>query len=182
MGIGSLLKNDVTDVEHRKWLQQEASAISALIKEEPAKVSARCRQAIDHLKQHTHGSIFYNIKQLRNACTRQLARKGEIAAALDIFADSFPLHHQDWACPNRKALLEAIQGRLESLLEAEKGRARLQSSIKNSLDFIQSTRLAEQGRITGPRPPAGPKGRPHNPPQRHQGGAAGPAPGAPQPR
>ena len=77
MGIGSLLKHDVSDTEHRKWLQQEAATIVALIKEEPTKVPARCRKSIEHLKRYSHGSIFYNIKQLRNACTRQLARRSD---------------------------------------------------------------------------------------------------------
>ena len=114
MGIGSLLKNDVSDIEHRKWLQQEATAISALIKEEPARVPDRCRQGIDHLKQHTHGSIFFtNIKQLRNACTRQLARKGEIAAALDIFADPFRFIIRTGLAQTERPCW-TIQGRLEA--------------------------------------------------------------------
>jgi hypothetical protein len=113
-----------------------------------------CSEAIQTLDAHSHGSRFYNVKQFRNACTRQLARLGHYTEALTVFENSFPLHHQDWACPNREGLLLVLIGRLEFLSgDDSKGLTTLQRSINASLLFLTQIDEAEQGLITTPKPP-----------------------------
>ena len=57
-----------------------------------------CQQATKKLDSYTHGSRFYNVKQFRNACVRQLAKAKSYDAAFEILQENFPLHNQDWAC------------------------------------------------------------------------------------
>ena len=124
------------------------------IQASPKEALSICQEAITTLDAYSHGSRFYNVKQFRNACTRQLARLGHYEEALAIFNGSFPLHHQDWACPNRQGLLEVIVGRLEfSAGDIDAGRKTLQQSIQSSKDFLEKVGQAQQGLITTPKPP-----------------------------
>jgi tetratricopeptide (TPR) repeat protein len=178
MGIGSLMKLDVSDPKHQEWLKKHSSAILNNIKDNPEEAIKLCEEAISILDSHPHGSRFYNVKQFRNACTRQLAISGHYTQAHRVFMQSFPLHHQDWACPNRKGLLLAISGRL--LLKAgniEAGRKELQQAIASGLSFLDKVQQAEQGKLNGPFPPTfggGPSSHPHNPqPGKGQPGHSG---------
>ena len=154
MGIGTLMKLDVSDPEHNDWLVNFGKRLSNVIESTPDKALSICQEAITTLDSYSHGSRFYNVKQFRNACTRQLARLGHYEEALSIFKESFPLHHQDWACPNRKGLLQVILGRLEfSAGDTDEGIMTLQQSIQSSKDFLENVSLAQQGLITTPKPP-----------------------------
>lgn len=154
MGIGTLMKLDVSDDTHHAWLTQYGNTLQELASQHPDKAVATCQQAISELNAYTHGSRFYNVKQFRNACTRQLARLGHYAAAKTIFDDSFPLHHQDWACPNREGLLLVILGRLTALSESTPaGLDVLERAIQSGLGFLQQVDQAEQGLLTEPKPP-----------------------------
>ena len=154
MGIGTLMKLDVSDPDHNTWLTSYASRLSSAIQSSPKDAVDICQEAIEKLDAYDHGSRFYNVKQFRNGCTRQLARLGHYEEALSIFNGSFPLHHQDWACPNREGLLLVIVGRLEmSAGDLDSGTATLQRSIQSSKDFLEKTEQAEQGLITTPKPP-----------------------------
>ena len=55
------------------------------------------------------------IKQLKNEGVRVLARGGHYDLARQGLAMNFPLHHQDWECPNRQGTLLAIDARLAAL-------------------------------------------------------------------
>ena len=68
--------------------------------------------------------------------------------------ENFPLHNQDWACPNRQGILEAIGGRLLVLDENPQAVEKLEDSIQTSLDFLQNVSLAEQGKLQKPKPPS----------------------------
>ena len=169
MGIGSLMKLDHTDPTHRTWLLAAGQDVLQYLSSAPQRSFSSCQKAVADLDKYTHGSRFYNVKQFRNACVRQLARAQHFELAHTLFMQSFPLHHQDWACPNREGLLLAISGRLliqDGQMEA--GRTELQKSIKAGTTFLQQVTLAEQGKINGPRPPFVPVGseaHPHNPPR-----------------
>ena len=176
MGIGTLMKLDVSDPEHKKWLENYALKLNRTISSTPTKSVNICSEAIQTLNAYSHGSRFYNVKQFRNACTRQLARLGHYTEALTIFKQSFPLHHQDWACPNREGLLLVLMGRLEFLSgDDSTGITTLEQSIAASLQFLNQVEQAEDGTITTPKPPMmkmiGPtkpnvQGHQHNPTQR----------------
>ena len=168
MGIGSLMELDHTDAAHRIWLLSKGREVLQHLSSAPQQSVSVCQKAISELDEYDHGSRFYNVKQFRNACVRQLARAEKFALAHSLFMQSFPLHHQDWACPNREGLLLAISGRL--LIKSgqmEAGRAELQKSIEAGTTFLQQVSLAEQGKLNGPRPPFAPVGsesHPHKPP------------------
>ena len=132
----------------------------------PPKAKQICQQATKKLDSYTDGSRFYNVKQFRNACVRQLAKAKSYDAAFEILQENFPLHNQDWACPNRQGILEAIGGRLLVLSDSpEKHVQALEDSIQTSLDFLEKVSLAEQGKLQQPKPPS--MGLPSNAPK-HQ--------------
>ena len=153
-GIGSLMKLDHKDAIHSVWLKEQASLIISSLPENPAQAKTYCQNAMQELNSYTHGSRFYNIKQMRNACTRQLARAGHFAEAQEIFQTSFPLHNQDWACPNREGLLLTISGRLY-LQDQQRiqGKKVLQEAIDAGLELLVNVSKAEKGEIKEPRPP-----------------------------
>ena len=100
-----------------------------------------------------HGSRFYNIKQLRNVATRQLARGGEYELALQVLEANWPLHNQDWACPNREGILLALKGRLKALAgrpDADQTLAQAQAAGRS---FLEDVARAERGEEVGVRPP-----------------------------
>lgn len=176
MGIGTLMKLDLSDDAHNQWLRTYGTQIQNAT---PSEMVALCTQAINELNAYTHGSRFYNVKQFRNACTRQLARMGHYQEAKSIFEGSFPLHHQDWACPNREGLLLVILGRLTALSESTNaGIQTLEKSIQIGLDFLKHVDAAEQGTITEPKPPMIKMQGP--PPNNQQGNP--PRPNHPQPQ
>ena len=153
-GIGSLMKLDHKDIEHAAWLQKKATLIVGSLPENPAQAKEYCQKAMQELDSYTHGSRFYNVKQMRNACTRQLARAGHFSEAQEIFQTGFPLHNQDWACPNREGLLLTISGRLY-LQDQQKiqGQKILQKAIDSGLKFLEQVSKAEKGELKEPRPP-----------------------------
>ena len=167
MGIGTLMKLDASDPDHQGWLTGYGERLAKTLQNDPTESVQVCIEAINALDAYTHGSRFYNVKQFRNACTRQLARMGHYQEALSLFNQSFPLHHQDWACPNREGLLLVIVGRLEALEHSpEQGLDTLQRSIDAGLTFLEKVSQAEQGILTDPKPPmmqvgnGGHKGKP----------------------
>ena len=153
-GIGSLMKLDHTDPEHEKWLEKQAMLIVSSLESAPDKAVRLCQKAIEELDAYSHGSRFYNVKQLRNACTRQLAKTGHFTEAQEIFQTSFPLHHQDWACPNREGLLLTLSGRLYLQdSQTERGRETLQKALDAGYRFLEMVGEAERGERTEPKPP-----------------------------
>ena len=193
MGIGTLMKLDVSDPDHKQWLTKYGQQLKEQLSSDPTQSVAICSEAIQTLNAYTHGSRFYNVKQFRNACTRQLARLGHYTEALTIFKQSFPLHHQDWACPNREGLLLVIMGRLEFLSgDNSTGITTLEQSIAASLEFLNKVEQAENGTITTPKPPMmkmigptkpnaqgnkhNPTHQPMNPPHPQNGNSKGVAP------
>ena len=116
------------------------------------------------------------VKQFRNACVRQLAKAKSYDAAFEILQENFPLHNQDWACPNRQGILEAIGGRILVLTDSPEAVQTLEDSIQTSLDFLEKVSLAEQGKLQQPKPPS--MGIPSNPPT-HQRNTSQPRHNAP---
>ena len=182
MGIGSLMKLDLTDSAHQIWLLSKGQKVLQHLSDAPQQSVSICQKAITELDNYKHGSRFYNVKQFRNACVRQLARAEHFDLAHSLFMQSFPLHHQDWACPNREGLLLAISGRL--LIKSgqmEAGRVELQKSIRAGTTFLEQIALAEQGKLNGPRPPfapvqsgSPPHTPPHGKPQKEKAGSPQP--------
>ncbi len=152
--IGTLEKLGLDDPEHRSWLTQLGQELDTALTTSSAETSKQCKEAIDTLDAYTHGSRFYNVKQLRNGCVRQLARGGYFLDAEKLLQENFPLHHQDWACPNREGILLAISGRLLLLGGADNAEAQLRKALSAGQQFLKQVDLAEQGAIDGPRPPS----------------------------
>ena len=163
--IGTLSKLGLEDPEHRAWLEAEARDLNALLDSDPDALPERIRQTTSALDAHEHGSRYYNVKQARNEAVRQLARRDRADLALQVLGDSYPLHHQDWACPNREGILQALEGRL--LAESgqlDEADARLAKSLESSrafLSLVDQADVAPPGTV-GKSPPAmgPPKGAP----------------------
>jgi len=151
--IGDLMKWGLNDKEHASWLKKASQEIVTVMQESPEKSIEAYKKHIQYLEKAQHGSRFYNVKQLRNATVRQLARSKSYLMAHKVLQDNFPLHHQDWACPNREGILRAIDGRLLALAKDEQAEHTLASSIKLGQDFLIKVDRAEKGLLTEPKPP-----------------------------
>lgn len=159
--IGTLQTMGLDDPEHRPWLDEMVQQLNAA-QGNPTAVVSITRAGVDELDAHGHGSRFYNIKQLRNAAVRQLAMAGAHAQALEILADNWPLHHQDWACPNRAGILHAVEGRLRAEQGDEQADAILAQSIEDGLAFLAQVDDAARRPPAGPPNGSGPNGGPSN--------------------
>jgi len=170
LAIGVLLKLDVNDPDHRPWLEAAVERLNGELSADPSVLVASVAQLAAVLDAYAFGSRYYNIKQLRNEAVRVLGRSGHTALALQVLQTNFPLHHQDWACPNRRGILLAIRGRLLAqggqLADAS---IALDEAWKASQDFLALVTQAEAaGRGSGP-------GK--RPPMPKRDGAPGPPPG-----
>jgi hypothetical protein len=169
--IGTLERLGPDDAAHQARLTDAATALDASLAAEPAQVLARIRALTAELDALPHGSRYYNVKQARNDGVRQLARAGHPALALDLLGDHEPLHHQDWACPNREGILEALRGRLQLAASDPAADATLDRARARSLSFLDQVDAAEAagpGRGLGARPPWMQGGPPRGP-QRPRG-------------
>ena len=170
--IGTLQRLGLDDPSHRERLDSWADELDRALETNPDDIPAMIDRMVAELDAHGHGSRFYNIKQVRNEAVRQLARSGRPDLALAVLRTNRPLHHQDWACPNRDGILRSLEGRLE----AESGdtpaaRRTLDEAVRVASAFLRDIDAAEKagpGKGPGKRPPRGPI---------HEGPARGTAPG-----
>jgi hypothetical protein len=141
--IGKLARLSVEDPDHRAWLTTEAGALGEALAAAPGSVQARLQQTTEALDAHGHGSRYYNIKAARNEAVRVLARAGRYAEAREVLLLNRPLHHQDWACPNRDGILRAIEGRLLALAGNSRADEVLRAAREASEGFLQEVAKAE---------------------------------------
>ncbi|MFH1464021.1 MAG: hypothetical protein ABIO70_06530 [Pseudomonadota bacterium] len=141
--IGRLERRGLEDPEHLAWLTAQADALNAALADNPGEALALGREAAAWLDQDPHDSRYYNVKQLRNALVRQLALAGQHDLALVALDDAWPLHNQDWACPNRAGILMAIQGRLQAEAGNPQAEATLEAAMRESRDFLRQVDEAE---------------------------------------
>ncbi len=148
--IGTLEVMGLDDPTHRAWLTALAERLGAA--GTPDEIVTQLRDAADELERRPEGSRYYNVKQLRNAGVRQLARRGAWAQARAMLRSNLPLHAQDWACPNREGILGAIEGRL--LLAA--GDPGAEDALRRALDATEAflAHVRRQEASGGPPPPA----------------------------
>lgn len=168
MAIGTLEKLGLEDADHAAWLAERADALNAALAADPSTVRPLITAMTAHFDAMGHGSRYYNIKQARNEAVRQLARAGHPELALDILRDNLPLHHQDWACPNREGILLSLEGRL--LAEAgqrDPALAALDAAMDAGRAFLAN---ADAAQVAGPH-----KGPGRTPPM--LGGGGSPPPG-----
>ena len=164
--IGTLERLGLDDADHLARLTAEAEALDRAMSADPATVAPLVRAWTAELDALPHGSRYYNVKQARNDGVRQLARAGEPALALALLADHEPLHHQDWACPNRAGILKALNGRLLLAAGDPGADAALDAARAQSLAFLADVDAAETagpGRGPGARPPWMRRGPPRAP-------------------
>jgi hypothetical protein len=134
MSIGSLAVLGLDDAEHHRRLEAWAVELNALLQDDPDAFVHKLEGFKAILEAYSHGSRFYNVKQLINAGTRHLARAGHYKQALQVFSWHRPLHAQDWLCPNREGIQLGIEGRLHALLgEPAAARERLKESVREAL-------------------------------------------------
>lgn len=152
-GIGDLMKWGLQDKSHIQWLTQAAKDITESLPQDPQASISAYKKHVSYLEHAKHGSRFYNVKQLRNATVRQLARSKKYQEAHLVLEENFPLHNQDWACPNREGILRAIDGRLLALAHDASAEETLQHAISLGLEFLHNVDKAEKGLITTPKPP-----------------------------
>ena len=169
LAIGTLMKLGADDSEYQTWLAPHLKQLQRDFEENGnvVKTLQSILQMLD--EKYDYGSLFYTKKQLRNATIRQLARASRYEEAYAVHLLNFPLHHQDWACPNRDGLLKALGGRLLAETQSPEAETALLESIHSSQAFLEKVTQAERGQIKGPRPPQlnpqgqGPAGN-HRPP------------------
>jgi hypothetical protein len=150
--IGSLSRLGADDPAHRPWIDATAEEIGHA---SPAEVPAIVQSRAAELDREPGGIRYYAIKQLRNTATRHLARQGAYLEAAAIVRSALPQHAQDWACPNRAAILTALEGRLLLLAGDPRAESTLLRGLEESASFLQHTAEAE---ARGP--PMAPRGRP----------------------
>ena len=155
--IGDLMKWGLDDVDHMRWLSEASKDITTSLSEHPQKSVQAYQKHIAFLEKAKHGSRFYNVKQLRNATVRQLARSHHYQEAHLVLQDNFPLHNQDWACPNREGILLALDGRLLALDGDPRAEETLSKAIQVGTTFLRYVDEAEKGVRKTPVPPI-PKG------------------------
>ncbi len=158
--IGSLAVLSLEDPTHRAWLDTSAARLEAL---PDAEARALLEELVAKLDAEPYGSRYYNVKQARNAGVRALASRGAYREARTLLASSWPLHAQDWACPDRAAILRAIEGRL-LLVERDPGAdAALDAALVEADRFLEHVAARD---ATGPRFPGPGAGPPGGPPPR----------------
>jgi hypothetical protein len=154
--IGTLERLSPDDAEWMAWLASQAGHLAGLA---PAEVPA----AIDEIEvairsRYPFSSSYYNAKQVRDTAIRVLARQGHAYEAALALRGFRPLHNQDWACPDRPAILSAIEGRLLLLAGDAEAQAVLERALSESDDFLARIAGAERqvrGRL-GQGPARGP--------------------------
>lgn len=165
--IGTLVKMGTDDAAWMAWLEERSAALQAGPAEQQR---ALLDDMLARVEAHTHASRYYNEKQLRNAGLRALAQSGRAAAARELLAGVYPLHNQDWACPNREGILMALDGALAlSAGQTDEGRARLREALTQSVAFLEKVdQAARAGAGRGPGAPPRGKGPPSpgGPPRR----------------
>ena len=141
--IGTLEKLGLDDPKHRQWVEDTVFVLNSKLKENPGGVLSVVHTRAAHLDGMGHGSRYYNIKQLRNEAVRQLANAGHYAVARQVLQMNFPLHHQDWECPNREGILVAIDGRLAASAGFADAGDRLTRARMLSDAFLKEVNAAE---------------------------------------
>ena len=142
------------DEAYLAWLGALAEQINRLADTDPAGVVSAIRAAVAALNQHSHGSRFYNVKQLRNAGVRILASRGHHGDAAQLLADQRPLHNQDWACPNRAGILRALEARVAMASgDLAVAATDLAEASELSRTFLNEVAQAENTPGYGRRPP-----------------------------
>ena len=142
--IGRLEKLSLDDPKHRQWVEDTVYVLNARMKTSPGALVSLIKSRVDQLNSFKHGSRYYNIKQMRNEGVRVLARAGHYDLARQILAMNFPLHHQDWECPNREGILVALDGRLAALQGDKMASGRLAEARALSDAFLKQIDTAEQ--------------------------------------
>jgi len=142
--IGRLEKLSLEDPKHRQWVEDTVYVLNARLRESPGAMVSLIKSRVDQLNSFKHGSRYYNIKQLRNEGVRVLARSGHYDLARQILAMNFPLHHQDWECPNREGILVALDGRLAALQGDSLASSRLAEARAISDAFLKQVDTADQ--------------------------------------
>ena len=141
--IGTLEKLSLDDPAHRQWVEDTAFVLNAKLRENPGGVLAIVHTRAAHLDGMGHGSRYYNIKQLRNEAVRQLAVAGHHSVARQVLQMNFPLHHQDWECPNREGILMTIDARLLAAVAPAQARDRVVRARAVTDAFLAEVNSAE---------------------------------------
>ncbi len=152
--IGSLSLLSLDDPAHRGWLTERATVLESL---PSAEVPAAVNAMVAVLDGYPHGSRYYNIKQVRNSTVRALASRGDYADARTVLTTNWPLHAQDWACPDRAAILRGIEGRLLIAARHPDASATLDQALAEAGPFLAHIAARE---AAGPKPHAIGGGRP----------------------
>ena len=131
------------DPAHRQWVEDTAFVLNAKLRENPGGVLSIVHTRAAHLDGMGHGSRYYNIKQLRNEAVRQLAVAGHHSVARQVLQMNFPLHHQDWECPNRAGILMTIDARLLAAVAPAQARDRVVRARAVTDAFLAEVNSAE---------------------------------------
>ena len=147
MAIGRLERLDREDPEYRAWLEPWVTRLNAGM-EDAGGVLPVLVELVAAYDAMGHGSRYYNIKQARNESTRLLARAGRYDEALAVHRTHWPLHAQDFECPNREGILQGLEARLMLLAGDEGAQASLDKALESAETWLARIQDGSQ-----PRPP-----------------------------
>ncbi|MEE2751155.1 MAG: hypothetical protein VX519_06980 [Myxococcota bacterium] len=150
MAIGVLERMDRNDPAHRERLVAWVTQLNQVLLDSPSSVPSAIEGIVKELDRAGHGSRYYNIKQARNSGVRQLAKGQHWQEALEVLASNWPLHAQDFECPNRDGILLGLQGRLMLLSGDVAGMDKLGGAMAAAEDWMARI---EQGRSPMPKQP-----------------------------
>lgn len=142
--IGRLEALSLEDPTHRAWLESEAVRLQAVLESDPRQVAEALSPLLARLDATPYTSRYYNLKQARNEAVRQLARAGATAEAAALLGAAFPLHRQDFACPNRAGILRGIQGRLLGHAGSPEAEATLRQALAEGDAFLARIDAADR--------------------------------------
>lgn len=139
--IGTLSRLGTDDPKHLPWLNEVAATMEA---SPPGGVPALVAARVAELDRFEGGIRYYAIKQLRNTAVRHLAHDGHYAEALAVLESNRPLHRQDWACPDREAILTAIEARLRLLAGDPTASATAERGLAEVAAFLAHVEMQER--------------------------------------
>ena len=144
--IGRLEVLSLDDPEHKARLEAAAARLQEALTRDPRTVPDALAPLLDFLRATPYTSRYYNIKAARDEAIRQLARQGAPDVAVQILDQSFPLHAQDFACPNRAGILMGLRGRLLAIAGDPGAEDALSAALREGAAFWDQIDRADAAR------------------------------------
>lgn len=142
--IGRLEVLSLDDPQQRARLEKAAAELQAALDRDPRGVADALAPLLAFYAGTPYTSAYYNEKAARDEVIRQLARARAWLVAATLIDAQFPLHRQDFACPNRAGILRGIQGRLLGLAGARSADLTMRHALIEGERFLARIDAADR--------------------------------------